>query len=103
MMVVMEIMVLVREMTNQVMLLPLSQLLVTVVSFIFVLPFKVFIFIVIYQRSSNCGAENGGGSANQQGKKLVISDEYFQRVTQALVMRLRQHEEAVMQEGKPYH
>ena len=47
-----------------------------------------------------CGAENGGGSANQQGKKLVISDEYFQRVTQAIVMRLRQHEEAVMQEGK---
>ncbi|PON44635.1 DNA replication licensing factor Mcm [Parasponia andersonii] len=43
--------------------------------------------------------ENGGGSANQQGKKLVISDEYFQRVTQALVMRLRQHEEAVTQEG----
>lgn len=37
------------------------------------------------------------GSAPQQGKKLVISDEYFQRVTQALVMRLRQHEETVAQ------
>ncbi|KAL6339961.1 hypothetical protein AAG906_038795 [Vitis piasezkii] len=44
-------------------------------------------------------AESGPGSGNQQGKKLVISDEYFQRVTQALVMRLRQHEESVMQDG----
>ncbi|RVW91478.1 DNA replication licensing factor MCM6 [Vitis vinifera] len=44
-------------------------------------------------------AESGSGSGNQQGKKLVISDEYFQRVTQALVMRLRQHEESVMQDG----
>ncbi|KAB1221601.1 DNA replication licensing factor MCM6 [Morella rubra] len=44
-------------------------------------------------------AEGGAGSANQQGKKLVITDEYFQRVTQALVMRLRQHEESVMLEG----
>ncbi|KAJ9168452.1 hypothetical protein P3X46_019973 [Hevea brasiliensis] len=41
----------------------------------------------------------GVGSASQQGKKLVISEEYFQRVTQALVMRLRQHEEAVMRDG----
>lgn len=44
-------------------------------------------------------AESGSSSGNQQGKKLVISDEYFQRVTQALVMRLRQHEESVMQDG----
>ncbi|KAA8537155.1 hypothetical protein F0562_029619 [Nyssa sinensis] len=43
-------------------------------------------------------AESGAGP-NPQGKKLVITDEYFQRVTQALVMRLRQHEETVMQEG----
>ncbi|KAI3664814.1 hypothetical protein L6452_43422 [Arctium lappa] len=43
-------------------------------------------------------AENGeGGSVG--GKKLVITDEYFQRVTQALVMRLRQHEESVAREG----
>ncbi|KAF7840260.1 DNA replication licensing factor MCM6 [Senna tora] len=39
------------------------------------------------------------GSAPQQRKKIVISDEYFQRVTHALVMRLRQHEETVAQEG----
>lgn len=39
------------------------------------------------------------GSIPPQRKKLVISDEYFQRVTQALVMRLRQHEETVAQEG----
>ncbi|XP_059656358.1 DNA replication licensing factor MCM6 isoform X2 [Cornus florida] len=44
-------------------------------------------------------AENGEGPTNRQGKKLVISDEYFQRVTQALVMRIRQHEETLMQEG----
>ncbi|KAG5228080.1 hypothetical protein OIU76_017570 [Salix suchowensis] len=43
--------------------------------------------------------ENGAASAGRQGKKLVISEEYFQRVTQALVMRLRQHEEAVMRDG----
>ncbi|XP_004293790.1 PREDICTED: DNA replication licensing factor MCM6-like [Fragaria vesca subsp. vesca] len=42
---------------------------------------------------------NEGGAANQQGKKLIISDEYFQRVTQALIMRLRQHEEDVRQSG----
>ncbi|KAG6696270.1 hypothetical protein I3842_09G140100 [Carya illinoinensis] len=44
-------------------------------------------------------AESGEGTGNRPGKKLVITDEYFQRVTQALVMRLRQHEEAVIQEG----
>ncbi|XAR56189.1 DNA helicase [Bertholletia excelsa] len=44
-------------------------------------------------------AESGVEHASQQGKKLVISDEYFQRVTQALVMRLRQHEETVNREG----
>lgn len=43
--------------------------------------------------------ESGAGSLNQQGKKLVITDEYFQRVTQALVIRIRQHEESVMVEG----
>ncbi|KAI5650344.1 hypothetical protein M9H77_36349 [Catharanthus roseus] len=43
--------------------------------------------------------ENGEGPASKQGKKLLISDEYFQRVTRALVMRLRQHEETVLQEG----
>ncbi|XP_043690097.1 DNA replication licensing factor MCM6 [Telopea speciosissima] len=43
--------------------------------------------------------ESGIGTGSRQGKKLVISDEYFQRVTQALVMRLRQHEESVMQDG----
>lgn len=42
------------------------------------------------------------GTGVRQGKKLVISDEYFQRVTQALVMRLRQHEESVMQDGKSH-
>ncbi|XP_052183952.1 DNA replication licensing factor MCM6 isoform X2 [Diospyros lotus] len=48
----------------------------------------------------NPASENvGARPANQQGKKLVISDEYFQRVTQALVMRLRRHEETVNREG----
>ncbi|KAL2475151.1 DNA replication licensing factor MCM6 [Abeliophyllum distichum] len=43
--------------------------------------------------------ESLGETGSRQGKKLVISDEYFQRVTQALVMRLRQHEETVIHEG----
>ncbi|KAK4761790.1 hypothetical protein SAY87_029674 [Trapa incisa] len=42
---------------------------------------------------------NGATFAGSQRKKLIITDEYFQRVTQALVMRLRQHEEAAMQDG----
>ncbi|PIN04722.1 DNA replication licensing factor, MCM6 component [Handroanthus impetiginosus] len=45
------------------------------------------------------GQENAAGSTSGQGKKLVISDEYFQRVTRALVMRLRQHEDTLMQGG----
>ncbi|KAI3523866.1 hypothetical protein L1887_02331 [Cichorium endivia] len=48
------------------------------------------------ETTNNEHPENGEG---QEGKKLVITDEYFQRVTQALVMRLRQHEETVMREG----
>ncbi|KAJ1407619.1 P-loop containing nucleoside triphosphate hydrolase [Sesbania bispinosa] len=43
--------------------------------------------------------ENQADGSNPQGKKLIISDEYFQRVTRALIMRLRQHEETVIQEG----
>lgn len=44
-------------------------------------------------------AENGAGTTSKQGKKLIITDEYFQRVTRALILRLRQHEETVMQDG----
>ncbi|KAF8030719.1 hypothetical protein BT93_D0029 [Corymbia citriodora subsp. variegata] len=44
-------------------------------------------------------AKSGASSVDKQREKLVVSDEYFQRVTQALIMRLRQHEEAVIQEG----
>ncbi|QCE13236.1 DNA replication licensing factor MCM6 isoform X2 [Vigna unguiculata] len=40
---------------------------------------------------------NPADGSKPQAKKLVISDEYFQRVTSALIMRLRQHEEAAMQ------
>ncbi|CAN1809953.1 DNA replication licensing factor MCM6 [Linum perenne] len=48
--------------------------------------------------------ENADGAAAaapaaQQGKKLVLTEEYFQRVAQALVMRLREHEDAVAREG----
>ena len=35
-------------------------------------------------------------------KKLVITEEHFQRVTQALVMRLRQHEESVKKDGTSF-
>ncbi|RLN30454.1 minichromosome maintenance protein [Panicum miliaceum] len=44
------------------------------------------------------GAENDQAADNGK-KKLVITEEHFQRVTQALVMRLRQHEESVMKDG----
>ncbi|ESW10876.1 hypothetical protein PHAVU_009G245600 [Phaseolus vulgaris] len=40
---------------------------------------------------------NPADGSKPQAKKLVISDEYFQRVTGALIMRLRQHEEAAVQ------
>ncbi|GER43247.1 DNA replication licensing factor MCM6 [Striga asiatica] len=36
---------------------------------------------------------------NKSRKKLVISDEYYQRVTRALVMRLRQHEDSLVHGG----
>ncbi|KAG6523591.1 hypothetical protein ZIOFF_013452 [Zingiber officinale] len=38
-------------------------------------------------------------SDSHQKKKLVITEEHFQRVTQALIMCLRQHEESVSREG----
>ncbi|XP_030550655.2 DNA replication licensing factor MCM6 isoform X2 [Rhodamnia argentea] len=44
-------------------------------------------------------SKSGASSADKQREKLVVSDEYFQRVTQALIMCLRQHEEAVTREG----
>ncbi|AQK93982.1 Minichromosome maintenance protein [Zea mays] len=44
------------------------------------------------------GAENDQAADNGK-KKLVITEEHFQRVTQALVMRLRQHEESVKKDG----
>ncbi|XP_022762187.1 DNA replication licensing factor MCM6 isoform X1 [Durio zibethinus] len=43
-------------------------------------------------------ASGSTGSANQQKQEYRVKEEYFRRVTQALVMRLRQHEEAVKQE-----
>ncbi|WOL02199.1 DNA replication licensing factor MCM6 [Canna indica] len=43
--------------------------------------------------------DNEQGSDSRRKKKLVITEEHFQRVTQALVMRLRQHEETVTQDG----
>ncbi|XP_057433022.1 DNA replication licensing factor MCM6 [Lotus japonicus] len=43
--------------------------------------------------------ENPADGVQSQAKKLIISDEYFQRVTRALIMRLRQHEETVTQDG----
>lgn len=43
----------------------------------------------------------GKGSGNQQKEKLVITEEHFQRVARSLIMRLRQHEETVVQDGIP--
>ena len=44
-------------------------------------------------------AGNPADGSKPQVRKLIISDEYYQRVTSALIMRLRQHEEAVVQGG----
>lgn len=44
-------------------------------------------------------AESGSGTGTRQGRKLVITDEYFQRVTQSLILHLRQHEDTVAQDG----
>ncbi|KAG0495815.1 hypothetical protein HPP92_000506 [Vanilla planifolia] len=46
-------------------------------------------------------SENGGGEqgSDNRPKKMVITEEHFQRITQALVLRLRQHEEQVTQDG----
>jgi hypothetical protein len=41
-------------------------------------------------------------AADNGKKKLVITEEHFQRVTQALVMKLRQHEESVMKDGTSF-
>lgn len=43
------------------------------------------------------GADDQAADAGK--KKLVITEEHFQRVTQALVMKLRQHEESVKKDG----
>ncbi|XP_057788956.1 DNA replication licensing factor MCM6 [Salvia miltiorrhiza] len=51
------------------------------------------------QENAEPEAAAAAATANKQGKKLVITDEYFQRVTRALVMRLRQHEDTVTREG----
>ncbi|TYJ44651.1 hypothetical protein E1A91_A03G240200v1 [Gossypium mustelinum] len=55
-------------------------------------------------RNNNSGqadvhpASESEGTANQQKEEYRVKEDYFHRVTQALVMRLRQHEEAVRQE-----
>ncbi|XP_047319032.1 DNA replication licensing factor MCM6 [Impatiens glandulifera] len=51
-------------------------------------------------KATGATEENVGGPSGKQGKKLVITDEYFQRVTQALVARLRQHEQSIEREGR---
>ncbi|XWS67356.1 hypothetical protein CRYUN_Cryun04dG0000600 [Craigia yunnanensis] len=43
-------------------------------------------------------ASGSAGSANQRKEEYRVKEDYFRRVTQALVMRLREHEEAVKQE-----
>ncbi|XP_039039905.1 DNA replication licensing factor MCM6-like [Hibiscus syriacus] len=55
-------------------------------------------------RTNNSGegdtqpASESADTTNQQKEEFMVKEDYFQRVTQALVMRLRQHEEAVRQQ-----
>ena len=103
MVVMVEMMVPVKVMPSQAML-TLTQFQKTQVGF-YILSYLYFFYSNFSLNYRYC-TENGAASASRQGKKLVISEEYFQRVTQALVMRLRQHEEAVMRDGKlqdPFH
>ncbi|XP_058731529.1 DNA replication licensing factor MCM6 [Vicia villosa] len=48
---------------------------------------------------TNGDNENPADGSNPQRKKSTVTDEYFQRITKALVMRLRQHEETAVQQG----
>ncbi|KAL6581928.1 MCM DNA helicase complex subunit mcm6 [Orobanche minor] len=65
-----------------------------------------------FQEENNSGVDDGddvsghgatpqppSGNKESAAKKLLLSDEYFQRVTRALVMRLQQHEDAIMHGG----
>lgn len=49
----------------------------------------------------NLVTASGKGSETHQKEKLVITEEHFQRVARSLIMHLRQHEEAVAQDGIP--
>ncbi|XP_057535151.1 DNA replication licensing factor MCM6-like [Amaranthus tricolor] len=49
--------------------------------------------------SASANPGNDGGPKGQE-QNLVVTDEYFNRVTQALVIRLRQLEDTAEQEGK---
>ena len=103
MVVMVEMMVPVKVMPSQAML-TLTQFQKTQVGFY--IPSYLYFFYSSFSLNYRDCTENGAASASRLGKKLVISEEYFQRVTQALVMRLRQHEEAVMRDGKlqdPFH
>ncbi|KAI3847349.1 hypothetical protein MKX03_023487, partial [Papaver bracteatum] len=52
-----------------------------------------------YEAAAPENQESGAGTGTRQGRKLVITDEYFQRVTQSLILHLRQHEDTVAQDG----
>ncbi|KAI3964497.1 hypothetical protein MKW92_005007 [Papaver armeniacum] len=52
-----------------------------------------------YEAAAPENQESGAGTGTHQGRKLVITDEYFQRVTQSLILHLRQHEDTVAQDG----
>ncbi|KAK2384593.1 MCM DNA helicase complex subunit mcm6 [Trifolium repens] len=50
------------------------------------------------QQADGTNEKPADGSIPQR-KKSTVTDEYFQRITKALIMRLRQHEETVIQQG----
>ncbi|KAI3856424.1 hypothetical protein MKW98_008876 [Papaver atlanticum] len=52
-----------------------------------------------YEAAAPENQESGAGTGTRQGRKLVITDEYFQRVTQSLILHLRHHEDTVAQDG----
>lgn len=44
--------------------------------------------------------KNGVGSASHSKEEYRVTEKYFGMVTEALILRLRDHEEAVKQEGE---
>lgn len=62
--------------------------------------FFLFLVFILKNHNKDHVAANDNGAA--AAPKLVISEEEYDRITQALVIRLRQHEETVNKDSKQH-